>query len=372
MSESVINSNGFSEHTSNLPTINKTPEISGTIRQQYSDFVVTETLSFEPCGEGEHLFLYIEKQSCNTQWVADELQKYFKLRSQDIGYAGKKDRYSLSRQWFSLHLPGKENEVEQAVIDGLNNDSYRVLKAVRHNKKLRKGVIKFNHFKIIVNQLSGVVSQSNIEMIEQRGFPNYFGYQRFGNNGNNLVNALKLFKNQIRVRSRNKKGLYLSAARSYLFNLMLAARIEQGTWEKVLSGDCISLSGSQSYFVCEQVDSEIELRLKNADIHISGLLVGSQKSQATEQALDVEQAVLGDYSEWLEGLDNARLSTARRPMRVIPQDFKLTLMSDNQLEIEFSLPAGCFATSLLRELFIIKDAAHFLNPQTNQRVDSPL
>jgi tRNA pseudouridine13 synthase len=347
----------FSEHTSQLPQIHQKPTITGSIRQHYSDFEVTETLSFEPCGEGEHLFLYIEKHSCNSQWVADELQKHFKLRSQDIGYAGKKDKASISRQWFSCHLPGKEKAINQSVIDDLSNDSYKILKSTRHNKKLRKGVIKNNQFKIKISDLSGEINSETLDKIQTIGFPNYFGYQRFGHSGNNLTQALKLFKNEIRVRSRNKKGLYLSAARSYLFNLMVAQRIIKDCWNKALLGDCLSLAGSHSYFICEKVDSEINNRLNTADVQISGLLVGGQKSQAQALALEIENSVLADYEIWTDGLESARLTTSRRNIRVIPENFKFSLVDEQTSIIEFSLPAGSFATSLLRELFVVNDAA---------------
>jgi tRNA pseudouridine13 synthase len=347
----------FSEHISHLPTIHQNTVISGTIRQHYSDFEVSETLTFEPCGEGEHLFLYIEKQLCNSQWVADELQKYFKLRSQDIGYAGKKDKASIARQWFSCHLPGKDNAISEELINRLSNDSYKVLRVLRHNKKLRKGVVKNNHFRIKVSDLSGEINHEIVSQIQKVGFPNYFGYQRFGHGGNNLTQALKLFKNEIRVRSRNKKGLYLSAARSYLFNLMVAKRLALHCWDQAVLGDCLSLSGTHSYFICDNVNSEINRRLKSGDVQISGVLVGKQKSQAMQRALEIESLVLEDYKIWTEGLEAAGLSTSRRAMRVIPESFNIQQVDKRTSMLEFSLPSGSFATSLLRELFIVNDAA---------------
>jgi tRNA pseudouridine13 synthase len=347
----------FSTHVENLPRINSLPNITGTIRQHYSDFEVTEQLSFEPCGQGEHLFLYIEKQSCNSQWVADELQKHFKLRSQDVGYAGKKDRYSISRQWFSLHLPGKENEITETQIHQLDNSAFSVLEAIRHNKKLRKGVIKHNHFKIKVKNISAEIDCSIIDKIKTHGFPNYFGYQRFGFNGNNLVSAEQIFHNKIRVRSRNKRGMYLSAARSYLFNLNLAERIKLANWLQVLKGDCLSLSGSQSYFVCEDISEDILKRFALGDLHISGWLAGLSQSEATGEALKIETKVFNQYADWIKGLSKEGLSSSRRAMRVIPTELSVSNVNDSELTITFCLPPGSFATSLLRELFIINDAA---------------
>lgn len=342
----------FSLTLADLPCANSAAKPKGIIRQNCADFDVTETLTFEPSGEGEHLFLYIEKSGCNTQWVADQLQRYFKLRSQDVGYAGKKDRHSISRQWFSLHLPGREVDLET-----LKQTDFRVLKSIRHNKKLRKGVIKTNHFKIKLSQLSSSPVPTAIEEIKQNGFPNYFGYQRFGHQASNLVKAEQFFRGEIRVRSRNKRGIYLSAARSYLFNMILAERIKQSSWDQLLSGDCLMLAGSQSYFVCEQPDADTQQRLFCGDLNVSGWLAGDQPSQASLEAEAIEQSVIQAYSGWLEGLQRARVKSARRSLRVVPENFKLTPLDSNNLVIEFSLPTGSFATSLLRELFVVEDAS---------------
>jgi tRNA pseudouridine13 synthase len=346
----------FKHHIDDLPFVYQQPSAVGTIRQKDADFEVTEHLAFEPSGQGEHLFVFVEKQNCNSQWLADELQKHFKLRSQDIGYAGKKDRHSLSRQWFSLHLPGKDQAFDQEQLALINNQYFKIITSTRHNKKLRKGVIKKNEFKIVVRNLTESIESKVIEAIKQKGFANYFGYQRFGHNGNNLVQADKLFNNRIRVRSRNKKSIYYSAVRSYLFNLIVAERIKQQQWHNVVEGDCLSLAGSHTYFSCQKVDQPIEQRLAEGDIHISGWLAGSEGSEAKSQALTYELNVIETHQQWLDGLTAARVKSARRPMRVFAQDLSIEQQSESQLTLQFSLPSGCFATSLMRELFVIEDA----------------
>ena len=342
----------FTKQFNQLPAVNSAPSLTGVIRQDYTDFKVTEFLSFEPSGEGEHLFLFIEKNQCNTEWVATELQKRFNLRSQDVGYAGKKDRYSLSQQWFSLHLPGRE-----VSLDDIDNAQYRIIQAVRHNKKLRKGVIKYNHFKLRITGLSGEIDKAAIDQIKTAGFPNYFGYQRFGHNCSNLIKADNLLKKRIKVRSRNKRGLYFSAARSFLFNLLLAKRISQGNWNKALKGDCLSLNGSQSYFNCEEVTGEIQQRLDNGDLHISGWMPGKGHSDTAFEASDYEQKIAAIYPDWFNGLKSAGVSSSRRPLRVIPVNLKYRCDAYSALEIEFELPSGSFATSLLREIVSFTDAA---------------
>lgn len=348
----VLLSTPFSQHCDLLPHAYLTPMARATIRQKHTDFEVEETLSFEPSGEGEHLFLYIEKNNCNTDWVAKFLQQHFQLRSQDVGYAGKKDRYSLSRQWFSLHIPGK-TEIDTQI----ENESFRVIKSIRHNKKLRKGSILHNHFKIRLTNISQPFSKNIFDQIKKSGFPNYFGYQRFGHHGNNLVKADKMLNGQIKIRSRNKRGIYLSAARSYLFNLILAERVRQKNWQQAVLGDCLILAGSKSYFLYDKTDAQIQRRLNSGDLHVSGWLAGSQLSETKQQAHEIEGDVLAEYASWIAGLDNARVNSARRVLSVIPKDLNFNQNDDSSGIIQFSLPAGCFATSLLRELFIINDAA---------------
>ncbi|TQV71590.1 tRNA pseudouridine(13) synthase TruD [Aliikangiella marina] len=341
-----------------LPHFSQVPAISGRIRNDATDFDVTEQLSFELCGQGEHLYLFIEKKESNSDWIAKQLQKIAGLRSQDVGYAGKKDRFSVSRQWFSLHLPGK-GETDAAIIEQIKNElaeSISILKTTRHNKKLRTGAIKSNYFKIIIKQLDGVISESSVASLRSKGFPNYYGYQRFGRDFYNLISADKLLRQQIRVRSRNKRGIYLSAARSAMFNLQLANRINSGFWDCALEGDCLMINGSQSFFNCEQIDDDVKQRMESGDIHPSGWLAGHQASQVTKQAKAVEGETVAQFEPWINGLKDFRMDSARRAYRVIPGDLTVEQVDQTTAVIEFSLPAGCFATSLLRELVNITDA----------------
>lgn len=345
----------YSRHLDSLPRFFPIPLCQGVIRQSYADFEVTETLTFEPSGEGEHVFLYIEKNQVNTDWVANQLQRLFKLRSQDVGYAGKKDRHSLSRQWFSLHIPGNPDLTE--LLASVDSPFIKLRQSVRHNKKLRRGVIEHNHFSIRLSQLNGQLDVERLDQIKAQGFPNYFGAQRFGHNASNLEQADKLLKGQIRVRSRNKQGLYFSAARSFLFNLQLAERLSKGLWNQPVAGDCLMLDGSQSFFECQEVDLELIQRFNDHDLHASGWMPGKQTSKASLQALQMESDALLNHQDWLDGLIAAGVDSARRAFRVIPQDLHWLPETRQTGVLQFSLPTGCFATSLLRELLIFQDAS---------------
>ncbi|MCW8876427.1 MAG: tRNA pseudouridine(13) synthase TruD [Kangiellaceae bacterium] len=347
----------YQTHFERLPTAHNFERINAVIREVDDDFQVREVLSFEPSGQGEHLFLHLEKRGCNTEWLARQLQKAFGIRSKDIGYAGKKDKASLSRQWFSLHLPGK-NLSQQEIENQLGINGVKLIEWCRHNKKLRRGAVKRNQFRIRLREVGGNISEEAISKLTEQGFPNYFGYQRFGLKASNLVKAEKLMVDNLRVKSRDKRGLYLSAARSYIFNLILAQRVSSKTWNKPVEGDCYILNGTNSVF-SESLSSEIKARLKSGDIHIAGWLAGRQKSRTTEQALQVESQVMLNFEDWIDGLAKHRVDSAQRSFRVFPENLAMRLFDNNQDEIElsFDLPSGVFATGLLRELFYIRDRA---------------
>lgn len=352
MLDSSYTLSDYRELLDNLPRFNPFPKARGVIRQCNRHFKVVENLTFEPSGEGEHLFLLIEKDGCNTDWVAKQLQRIFSVKPRDIGYAGKKDRYSVSQQWFSVHLPGKEVPIPE-----FDNEEFKLLKNCRHNRKLRLGSIKNNQFELIISQVSDEIEHQHIQGIKEFGAPNYFGYQRFGHQAGNLENAQKMFCGELRVKNKNKKGLYLSAARSFLFNLIVAKRLAQQTWHLPQVGDCLMLDGTHSYFECEQLDNELSQRYARQDIHICGWLPGKQDSEARHQVLLAELDVTKQYQLLYQGISKAGVNSSRRAMRVVPRDFSLEYLSPDQVKLEFSLPSGCFATAVLRELVDFTDAA---------------
>jgi tRNA pseudouridine13 synthase len=326
----------------------------GDIRSSNTDFKVEEVLPFEPSGEGEHLFLEIEKNGCNTDWVIKQIQRTFELSSKDVGYAGKKDRHSFSSQWFSLHLPGKEVQSEL-----LECDSISVKRAVRHNKKLRVGNIKENKFEIIVRNISTKIDQQVIQMICQQGFPNYFGNQRFGRDFGNLQKANELLVNGKKIKNRNLKGLVLSSARSFLFNLQLSKRVSANNWLTIIDGDCLSLNNSQSYFHLEKYSQQEQHRVDSGDTHICGWLAGKQQSEATGSALQIEQRAIKGFENWLQALQRFNLDSQRRPYRAFAKNLKVE-QQENIAVFKFSLPKGCFATALLKEIIDCVDVSrHF-------------
>lgn len=341
----------FADLIDRFPTANPFPKIRGDLRTFASDFQVDEILSFQPSGEGEHLFLQVKKIDSNTDWVARQLQKQSGLTSRDIGYAGKKDRHSVSTQWFSLHLPGKEIE-----LSDLAGEGYQIVAAIRHNKKLRRGSLLENKFEIIIRNLTGSIDETLIEKVRQVGIPNYFGKQRFGIGASNLNKADELLKGSIKIKNRNKRGLIISSARSFLFNLQLAQRVAENSWLQTVKGDCLMLAGTQSFFNVDDISTQDNARLQEGDLHICGWLPGKQKSDANSEAMIKEQESLNNYSDWLDGLTRLNLDSARRAFRCMPKNLKVE-QQDDYVKFSFSLGRGCFATSVVREFVNVKDVS---------------
>ncbi len=322
-----------------------------TIRTVAEDFRVTEIPLVAPDGEGEHCWLYIRKRNSNTPWVASQLATFAGVSPRSVSYAGMKDRHAITEQWFSVQLPGRADPDWQAI----NNDDFEVLQAKRHSRKLKTGALRGNRFQLRVR---GVVAdpaqlEARLEQLKQ-GVPNSFGPQRFGRDGDNLVQAERLLARPKARVSRNKRGIWLSAVRSALFNRVLAARIEAGNWNTALAGDAFQLEGKSAVFTAAQIDDDIQKRVASGDIHPTGPLCGSGDPLVSGVAAGLEQAMLEPYRDWIDGLDAFRMKHARRALRVMPGDLIWAQQADDQWQLDFSLPAGSYATSLLYEVFEVK------------------
>ena len=288
-----------------------------------------EQLGFEPSGEGEHLLLHIEKRNQNTRWVAKLLAEALSVGERAIGYCGLKDRRAISRQWFSVHTPDMPEQLDPGT-------DVSVLSSVRHHKKLRRGMHQGNDFIIRLRNFSGNkgAAEQRLNTITAQGVPNYFGEQRFGIAGGNLQEADKLLVNASDRNRRHRKGknrrqqkggIYLSAARSYLFNLVLAQRVCSGSWDKPLEEEGVP----------------------------QGPLWGRGRSSAPEQVRILEQSVLADWQSWCNGLEFSGLQQERRSLVLRPECFQWQWLG-NDLQLSFSLPPGAYATAVLQEIAQLK------------------
>ncbi len=324
------------------------PTARGRLRRSPEDFQVDERLGFEPDGEGSHAFLRIRKRGLNTQWVASRLAELAGVRPVDVGFSGLKDRNALTTQWFSVNLSGKD----EPEWETLNSGELLVLAVTRHGRKLRRGSHGCNHFLLMLRDLEGDTAEleNRLKAMITDGIPNYFGEQRFGKGGGNLPRAAAMFAGEIRVRARHKRGLYLSAARSMLFNRVLSQRVTDGAWNRPLAGDVMMLDGSHSIFALGEVNAEIETRIALGDIHPTGPLWGRGESLVANGVRALETRALEGCGEWCEGLERAGLKQERRALRVNTADISWEEQGKSDLRLEFTLPRGAYATVVVREL----------------------
>ncbi len=328
------------------PYVYGQPSGHGKIRSVPEDFIVTENLAFEPSGMGEHVFLQVEKTGENTDYVARLLARFANVRQRDVSFAGLKDRHAVTTQWFSVWLPGKADPDWTQ----FETDSIKVLHTVRHARKLKRGVLSGNSFKLVIREWQGdkdkIIRQ--LEAIKTNGIANYYGAQRFGNDGQNVNKALGLFLGA--KTGREQRSLYLSAARSYLFNQVLACRVSRISWNQPVAGDTYLFDLSHSCFKSELPDAEIIRRLAAKEIHPSGVLWGRGDADVSADALSIEQEIIDAYPELAQGLIACAVAKERRPLRVNVQDLYWRFVNDTTLELGFTLPAGSYATSVLREI----------------------
>lgn len=328
------------------PFVYGQPSGQGEIRVFPEDFIVSENLSFEPSGTGEHVFLEIQKTGENTDYIARQLARFAGVRQRDIGYAGLKDRHAVTTQWFSVWLPGKPDP-DWALFE---TDSIKVLQSFRHARKLQRGALSGNRFKLTIREWQGNKANTDerLESIKTEGIANYFGEQRFGHEGQNINKAMSLFQG-MKVR-HEQRSLYLSAARSFLFNQILASRIEQNNWNRAIAGDVFVFDASRSRFKSDEPEPEIIGRVNAKEIHPTGALWGRGDILASAEALKIEQTVIDEYADIAGGLIQSAVELDRRPLRVNVRDLEWRLTGDSILELSFTLPAGSYATALLREI----------------------
>ena len=322
------------------------PSGAGKIRVTSEDFIVTEHLAFEPSGAGEHVFLQIEKTDENTEFVARQLARFASVRQRDVSFAGLKDRHAVTTQWFSVWLPGKADPDWTL----FNTDNIKVLQVIRHARKLKRGVLSGNSFKLRIKDWQGDQQKTaqQLERIKVEGMANYFGVQRFGHKGLNVQKALAMFQGA-KV-GREQRSLYLSAVRSYLFNHILGYRVANQTWNQALVGDTYVFDGSHSSFKSDQPDAEIIRRLQAQEINVSGALCGKGDVSVSALALELESSILNSYPDLAQGLIAAGVESDRRALRVKVNDLNWQFIQEDILELGFTLPAGSYATSVLREI----------------------
>jgi tRNA pseudouridine13 synthase len=330
---------------SELPRAHGEAVLCAQIRSSPEDFVVDEVLGFAPEGEGEHLFLRVEKRGANTAWVAGELARWAGVPASAVGYAGLKDRHALTQQTFSVHLPGRE------APDNLpEHVEYRVLHAARHRRKLARGALSANRFELTLRALHGERSaiEARLAQIARLGVPNWFGEQRFGKGGGNLEQARALFAGR-RMR-REQASILISAARSAAFNAVLAARVEADAWDRPVEGEVFMLDGARSVFGPEPLSPELIARCVDGDVHPTAAMWGAGPLRSTQRALEFDLLARSIGEDLIAGLERAGLRQERRACRLRPARLDWCWLDEGALRLRFELPAGAYATAVLHEL----------------------
>lgn len=333
--------------------------IRAVFRAAPEDFEVEEDLGFAPDGQGEHLLLWVEKRGANTAWVAGELARWAGVAPAAVSWSGLKDRHAVTRQWFGVHLPRRTAPGDDPRIAGAV-----VLARHWHGRKLRRGSHRGNRFGIVLRAVQGdrEAADAALRSIAAGGVPNAFGEQRFGHAGGNVEAARRWLAADRPARlPAHRRALLLGAARAWLFNRVLARRVERGDWQRGIPGDCFQLDGRGSWFGPEPViDEVLQARLAGGEIHATGPLWGEGASPAGDAAAAIEAAVVADDPQLADGLCRFGLRQERRALRVLPRDLRWQWAGDGDgtcLSLAFALPAGSYATALLAAFAHLDNAA---------------
>ena len=318
----------------------------GTLRSQPEDFVVEEDLGFPASGSGQHVLLKVRKRNANTQWVARELAKLCGCHPRDVGYAGLKDRRAIAVQWYTV----PRSRVTLEAWREVNQSEFNVLEAEAHSRKLPRGALAGNHFTIRVrdvdsNALAGPLA-TRVGLIARRGVPNYFGPQRFGREGANLSRLAS----GLRALHPSERGFVLSAARSLIFNAVLAERVRDATWDHLEKGDIANLDGRGSVFAVDAIDTTLIARCEGLDIHPTGPMWGRGAPTTQGRIAELETRVAGEFQQACSLVAEAGMDQERRALRLAVRELAWE-SEPGAIVLCFRLTRGSFATTVLREIF---------------------
>ena len=333
-----------------LAYLQKTPpKQTALLKAECADFVVKEQLGYDMSGDGEFVVVKVRKTDCNTLFVGEQLAKFAGISARNMSYAGLKDRKAVTEQWFSLQMPGQPTpDFSQFSLEGVE-----ILDVTRHQRKIRIGSLQGNHFEILLRNTEETDElKERLDFLAKNGFPNYFTEQRFGRDGNNLAQALRWANGEINVKDRNKRSFYLSAARSEIFNLIVSKRMELDLAQQILVGDVLQLNGSHSWFVVNESEdlAQLQQRLAQQDVLLTAPLIGEEE----KSAVDFEHEIFAQHQALFALMRQERMKAARRPILMQPQQFQWQF-EPNGLRLQFDLPAGSYATALIRELVNVEN-----------------
>lgn len=330
-----------------LPFLTHSPSLGGVLKSVSEDFCVEEIPIYEPCGEGEHLFLWIEKRDLGTPELVKHLARTLSVPQSEIGFAGRKDRHAVTRQFVSVMA---RSCPDPAVVE---NEQVKVLAAKRHRNKLKTGHLKGNRFRIVVRDVQPgafEIAQHVCEQLAARGVPNYFGEQRFGISNETDLEGFRLLRDEpTRRLGPDALRFALSAVQSRLFNCWLAERLTAGWLHQVFQGDVMQVITSGGCFTVDDVSSE-QARSAARETVLTGPMFGPKMIAPTGEPAAREARLLEQFELPLSAFEKfAKLTSGtRRPALLYPENLRVAAITEG-LAFDFALPAGAYATVVLRE-----------------------
>jgi tRNA pseudouridine13 synthase len=319
------------------------PGIAGVLRAAPEDFVVDEVAAYAPSGAGDHVFVRIEKRELTTHQAIDAIARALGIAARDVGCAGNKDRHAITRQWLSVMAPID-------AVTALELPGVRVLDAQRHNHKLRTGHLRGNRFVITVRDahVDALARANAIMAALAGGAPNFYGEQRFGNDGDNAARGRKLVLGEDHVRDKRLAKLLVSALQSELFNTWLVARMRDGLFARVVDGDVLHKLGG-GLFTCDDAATD-QPRLDAGELAITGPMFGSRMRRAERDAGVREAAIIGEAGLDPDAFPRALAEGTRRDATIRIDDPRVTQVAAGAIELAFTLPSGAYATAVMREV----------------------
>ncbi len=330
-----------------LPYITDQPRIGGKIRQQTSHFKVDEIPVYEPQGIGNHLYVNITKENLTTREVQLRLADLFQVKPEEVGKAGLKDKYAVTTQTFSVLFNDRASPEEiMPIIE--ENIPVKVNWAKYHNNKIRAGHLIGNKFTILITEPEGTLEQAQViaDSINETGLPNFYGVQRTGKDGENIYQGWLILKKKKRLGNRWLRKYLLSSYQSYLCNRYLVKRMEKGLFDKMLPGDIAKKHETGGLFWVEDIETD-QTRFDAKEISFTAPMFGYKMSKPKEESMALEEEVLSEMSLDVQEFRGQRVKGTRRMGRVLPEI--MVSPHDDGVQLEFSLPKGGFATTLLRE-----------------------
>jgi tRNA pseudouridine13 synthase len=329
------------------------PGIGGRLRETPEDFVVEEIAAYEPSGAGEHVYVWIEKRDVATPAAANAIAAALGVKPRDVGWAGMKDKRAITRQWLSLPTPVTPEQAMAIDVPGVT-----VLAATRHGNKLKTGHLRGNRFTLRVrgvhdaDSAAARAAQVLRVLAEPPGALNGFGEQRFGRHGDNAERGRAVLRGTLRAHDKERRFL-ISAVQSELFNEWLRRRVVDGLVRRVVDGDWLEKCASGGQFSTTDAATD-EARVAAGEVVVTGPMFGwkLRAAAAGTTAGAREAAVLADAGMTLDDFRPAGdlALGARRPLAIRVADPAATTSSLDAIDVSFTLPAGAYATAVMREI----------------------